>query len=115
MKYAVVILAFLISANALFAQKERGGAGRDGGSRSSQDDRRSQVLKQDSDPRFVEFRKVISTQLGKSVRQVAADYDQTLQKGIRYAPNQYVILQMAAKQTKVDPTVLAVKARTPAS
>lgn len=105
MKYLATILALLMPASFLWAQ--HGGAGRDGGSRTTQDERRSEALQQNDDPRFTPFRSVIAKKLGKTVRQMVADYDQTAKKGIRMAPDQFVAVHLAAKETNLDPTVLA--------
>lgn len=104
MKYLVIALTMLTPAYSLLAQR---GAGRDGGSRAASAERRSDMLSQNNDPRFTPFRSVISKKLGKTVRQMVADYDKSMHTGIRLAPEQFVAVHLAAKEAKLDPTVLA--------
>ena len=113
MKHLAIVLALLAPASPLLAQREHGGAGRDGGSRAANDQRRSDMLKQNNDPRFVPFRTTLSTELGKSVAEMAAEYDRTVKQGIRFEPYQFVAIHRAAKRINVKPTVLAAKTWSP--
>jgi len=103
----------LAPASSLLAQREHGGAGRDGGSRAANDQRRSDMLKQNNDPRFVPFRATLSRELGKSVAEMAAEYDRTVKQGVRFAPYQFVAIHRAAKSINVKPAVLAAKTWSP--
>src|SRR5436309_3105421 len=108
MRLLMALAMLLVVTGSLVAQKsERGGIGRDGGSRNLHEERRARTLAENNDPRFLPHKAFISQKLQTSVRQVAVDYDQVLKKGIQLPPDQFVTVEYAAKETGLDPQSLA--------
>jgi hypothetical protein len=107
MKQLMILTTLLMMTGSLVAQGDRGGVGRDGGSRDLHEERRAQTLEENNDPRFLPHRLFISQKLQKSVRQVVVDYDRTQKKGIQLSPQQFVTVEYAAKETGLDAQTLA--------
>ncbi len=106
MRHSVILLFALAAASSLAAQGDHGGVGRAGG-RTAHEGQQSDALAQNNDPRFVAYRKLIEQNLGKSVRQVVIEYGRAQRKKIQLAPDQFLAVQVAAKENNISPEILA--------
>jgi hypothetical protein len=114
-RYAAAFLCVLVVTSPLAAQGDHGGVGRAGGSRTAHEGQQSEALAQNNDPRFIAYKKLIDQDLNKTVRQVVSEYEQVQQKKkIQLAPDQFLAVQVAAKQYNIRPTTLAASVGSPA-
>jgi hypothetical protein len=100
-----VLLAALTCVSSLLAQRDRD-VGRTGGSRIEHETRQSEALQQNNDPRFASYRDLINDRLDKQVRQVVADYERTQKRNVQISPQQFIAVQIAAKETKINAETL---------
>jgi hypothetical protein len=107
MKTVITVVIIFAAMGLLWAQSDRGGVGRAGGSRTEHETQQSAALAQNNDPRFAGYRDLISKRLDKSVRQLVTEYDRTLQKKIQLSPQEFLAVQLAAKETHLNAEVVA--------
>jgi hypothetical protein len=106
MRRSVILFFTVAAASNLVAQGDHGGVGRAGG-RTAHEGQQSEALAQNNDPRFLAHRKLIEQHLSKSVRQVVIEYEQAQRKKIQLAPDQFLAVEVAAKENSISADILA--------
>jgi hypothetical protein len=111
MQNRVALYAIVLTLScSLAAQRDRGSGGTD---RSGNERRQDQALNRNFDPRFLPYKDVIGHELKQQVGQVVQRYESIRPNSAQIAPDEFLVIQVAAKKSKVPvaPLIDAIELR----